>query len=226
MLRVTPVNVQVRHRITFAPPNYSIVTTEVAASLATRFAEVFNLKSTGIIFNQNSMSGQYLSFRYVLPNSPVRYIDALIGVDQAEVLFLNPLNVSELKEEFLKVWKAMLEKSKPKIAEHYFEATLHCTTEGVGAENFLDKLVSIQTMDREIHKGFSLTSKHSEISGEARIGLEVSTSLPDGLYLIFVCASKKKVENLAGLGDLIDKTIDIYRNLQPLAQIEVLEVTP
>lgn len=211
--------------MSFAPPNYSLATPEVAASLAGRFAEVFNLKSTGIIFNQNAMSTQYVSFRYIFPGDPIRYLDALIGVDQAEVFFLNPLNVSELTEGCLKVWKAMLEKSKPKIAEHYFEATLHCTTEGVSAKNFLDKFVSLQTTNKEIHKGFSLTSKHSEISGEARIGLEVSGSVPDGLYVTFACTSKKKVENSAGLVDLIDKTINIYRNLQPLAQIEVLEVT-
>jgi hypothetical protein len=223
ILRVTPVNVQVRYKATFSPPNYDLVTTEVAVALARKLAEIFNLKSSGIIFNQNSMSAQYLSFRHVLPNEPIRYLDALIGVDQAEVIFLNPATVSELREECLKVWNPIIEISKPSITEHYFEASVHSATEGVSAKDFLNKFVTIQPNALHIQKGFSLMVKCPEILGEARVGLEVSSSIPDGLYLVFGCTSKTKVKNTGSLQDLFDKTIGIYRRLQPLAHIEVLE---
>jgi hypothetical protein len=223
MLRVTPVNVQVRYKATFFPPNYDLVPTDVAVALARKLAETFNLKSSGIIFNQGAMSAQYVSFRYVLPTEPIRYLDALIGVDQSEVIFLNPATVSELREECLKVWKPIIEISKPSITEHYFEASLHSTTEGVSAKDFLNKLVTIQPNAMDIQKGFSLTVKYPEILGEARLGLELSSSIPDGLYLIFSCTSKTKLTNTGFLEDLFDKTIGIYRRLQTLAHVEVLE---
>lgn len=223
ILRVKPINVQVRYKATFSPPNYDLVTTEVAVVLARKLAETFNLKSSGIIFNQSAMSAQYLSFRYVLPSEPIRYLDALIGVDQGEVIFLNPATVSELGEQCFKVWKPIIEISKPSITEHYFEASVHSTTEGVSTEDFLNKFVAIQPNAMHIQKGFSLTVKCPEILGDARVGLEVSSSIPDGLYLVFGCTSKTKVENTGSLQDLFDKTIGIYRRLQPLAHIEVLE---
>lgn len=223
LLRVKPVNVQSRYKATFFPPNYNLVKTEVSIALAGSLAEVFNLKSSNIIFNQNTMSTQYLSFRYVLPNEPIRYLDGLIGVDQAEVVFLNPASVLELKDEFMKVWKAVIEKSKPSFLEHYVEATLHCTTEGFSAKEFLEKFVNVRTETIDVQKGFSLTVKHPEIFGEAKIGLEVSTAIPEGLYVVFGCVSKKKINDTGSLGNLIDTTISIYKKLQPLAHIEIVE---
>lgn len=223
LLRVKPVNVQTRYKTTFVPPNYNLVKVEVSIALAESLAEVFNLKSSNIIFNQNTMSTQYLSFRYVLPNEPIRYLDGSIGVDQAEVVFLNPANVLELRDEFMKVWKAVIEKSKPSFLEHHFKATLHCTTEGVSAKEFLEKFVNVRTEAIDVQKGFSLTVKHPEIFGEAKIGLEVSTAIPDGLYVVFGCVSKQKVKDSTSLGSLMDTTINVYRRLQPLAHIEVLE---
>lgn len=225
ILRVTPVNVQVRYKATFSPPNYDLVTTEVSVPLARKLAETFNLKSSGLIFNQSAMSAQYLSFRYVLPNEPIRYLDALVGADQAEVVFLNPASVSELREECVRVWKPIIEISKPSITEHYLEASLHSTTEGMSAKDFLNKFVAIEPNATDIHRGFSLTVKCPEILGEARLGLEVSSSIPDGLYLVFGCASKTKVKNTGSFQDLFDKTVSIYRRMQPLAHIEVLEAT-
>ena len=224
-LRVTPKNVQVRYRGSFFPPNYNLVMNEVAAGLAGKLAEIFGLKSANITFNQNAMSTQYLSFRYILPKEPIRYLDALIGVDQAEVVFLNPATVSELTEEYMKVWEVIIEKSKPRITEHYFEATLHSTTEGFSVKDFLNKFVNVKTRATDIQRGFSLTVKQPQIEGEARIGLEVSTSIPDGLYVIFGCVSKRRIDHATALGELFDTTIKIYRDIQELAQIEVLEAT-
>lgn len=223
VLQITPVNVQVRHRATFFPPKYGLVTTDTATALAEKLAEVFILKSSGIIFNQSAMSTQYLSLRYVLPYEPLRYLDVLIGVDQAEIIFLNPATASELKSECLKVWKVVMEKLKPSITEHYFEATSHCTSEGMSAAEFLNSFVNIQLNTSEIQKGFSLTTKQTGIDGEARISLEVSASVPNGLYLVFGCASKRRVDDAVSLENLIDAVIKLYRMLQPLAHIEVDE---
>jgi hypothetical protein len=62
VLKARPVNVQVKHRAGFAPPRYDLFNTEISASLAMKLAERFNLKSTGIIVNQNASSTNYLSF--------------------------------------------------------------------------------------------------------------------------------------------------------------------
>ena len=84
LLRATPVNIQVRHRGSFAPPRYDFFRTEVSASIAMKLAETYGLKSTGIVVNQNAASTHYLSFRYVLPGEPVlqrgpRDLDPALG---------------------------------------------------------------------------------------------------------------------------------------------------
>jgi hypothetical protein len=225
MLRGTPVNAQVRYRGSFAPANFSLVTNEVAAALAKKFSEVFGLRSANIVFNQNAMSTQYVSFRYILPKEPIRYFDALIGVDQTEVVFSNPGSASQMKEECLKVWEAVIEATKPSIAEHHFEVTVHSTVEGTSTSvrDFLNGLVNVAKDRSDISRGFSLIVKEPQLTGAARIGLEVSTEIPDGLYLAFGCVSKTRVENMRALGELFDAVIKIYGDIQALAQIEMLE---
>ena len=225
VLRAKPVNTQVRHRGSFFPPSYNLVTTDVSVLLAGKLAQTFNLKSTGIIVNQNAMSTQYLSLRYILPNDPIRYLDASIGVDQAEIVFLNPATVGELKGEVGRVWNAILESLKPNITENYFEATLHCVTEGLNVRKFLNDLVNIQLDVPGGHKGISLTTKVADIDAEAKISLDVSGSVPDGLYVVFACVSKKNAKDMVSLEHLFEVTINTYRRMQSLAHIELLEPT-
>lgn len=223
VLRAKPVNVQVRHRGSFVPPCYKLMTTDVSVSLAGKLAETFNLNSTGIIVNQNAMGTQYLSLRYILPNEPIRYLDVSIGVDQAEIVFINPATMGELKGELGRVWTAILQTYKPNITGHYFEATLHCVTEGLSVEEFLNKLVNVQLDGPGSHKGISLTTKVADIDAEARISLDVSGSVPDGLYVVFACASKRNAQDMVSVENLFEVTINTYRRMQRLAHIELLE---
>lgn len=225
ILRVKPVNVQARYRGSFSPPNYRLVVTESAASVASELAAEFNLKSTNMVFNQNTMGNQYLSFRYILPKQPIRFFDALIGVDQAEVVFSNPATISELREEYVKVLKPILEKSKPTITEHVFEATIHGTCEGAQVRDFLNRFVKFDSPPG-VEKGFSLTLKKPDTAGEVRIGLEVSTSITDGLYCSFAYLDRTKVGNLVSLNSVLDTAVNAYKESQRSAHIEILEALP
>ena len=126
VLRARPVNVQVKHRGAFVPPCYDLFKPDVGVSIAGKLAETFNLKSTGIIVNQNAASAQYLSFRYFLPGEPFRYLDGSIGLDQSEIVFSNPATMPELTGEIGKLWSLVFENLKPIVASNYVEATLHC----------------------------------------------------------------------------------------------------
>jgi hypothetical protein len=185
-------------------------------------AEAFNLRSSSIVFNQYSIGAQYLSFRYVPPSQPPRYFDAAIGVDQAEAVFTNPATVAELKREFLKIWTPVVEKSKAKIVEHYFEATLHGGTGSVGAKAFIDRFVKVDTpQGAGIDRGFSLTSKHHNTLEEARLGLEVSGVVADGLHVSFACLSRTIVEDVVNLQKVMDAALKTFKDLSSLAQVEV-----
>ena len=186
-------NVQVRQRGSFVPPRYDFFRTEVSASIAMKLAETYSLKSTGIVVNQNAASTHYLSFRYVLPGEPVRYFDVTIGIDQTEIVFANPATLAELTAEAAKIWKVLFETAQPNIASNYCEATLHCSTEG-STKDFLSKLVNIQLNAPGVQKGFSLSDEAAD--GAARIGLEVSNSIPDGLYVAFVHVSTGSVRDI------------------------------
>jgi hypothetical protein len=222
ILRAVPTNVQVRYRGVFVPPYYDFLKTDVGISLLGKFAEAYNLRSTAIAINQNAPSTQYLSFRHVLPGEPFRYLDVSLGIDQAEIVFFNPATVSELTNEIGKVWSVIFQHSGPTVMNHHFEATLHCDTEGLSTKDFLSKLVNVQS-DEVMQKGFSLTARPSDADGMARIALEVSESVPDGLYVFFIFVGKGTVRNMNSLTNLLQSTLITYRGMQTWAKIELLE---
>src|SRR3989338_1025351 len=221
VLKARPVNVQVKHRVAFVPPRYEIFKTDVSTSIAGKLAETYNLKSTGIIVNQNAASTQYLSFRYFLPGEPFRYLDASLGVDQTEIVFSNPATVAELVAEVGKVWSLVFEHLQPVITSNYIEATLHCQTDGLSTKAFLNDLVKVQSDVPGMHKGFSLTTNAVDTVG--RISLDVSDSVQDGLYVVFAYVSTASVQDMLSFGKLFDATLTAYRLLQGLAHVELVE---
>ena len=224
VLRAKPVNVQVKHRGAFVPPCYDLFKTDISVSIAGKLAETFNLKSTGLIVNQNAASTQYLSFRYFLSGEPFRYLDGSIGLDQAEIVFSNPATVAELMGEVGKVWSVVFENLQPIVASNYVEATLHCETDSLSTKAFLNDLVKVQS-DPELHKGFSLTVKAGGVDALARISLDVSESVQDGLYVVFAYVSRGSVRDMVSFKNLFDVALTSYRRLQTLAHIELVEPT-
>jgi hypothetical protein len=222
ILRAIPTNIQVRHRGSFAPPRYDFFRPEVGGAIATKLAETYRLKSTAIVVNQNAASTHYFSFRYVLPGEPVRYFDVSIGIDQIEILFFNPATVAELRAEVARLWKGIFEAVQPIIVSSYCEANLHCKTEG-STKHFLSERVNIQLNAAGLQKGFSLSL---EAPGEvARIGLEVSNSVSDGLYVVFVHINTGSVRDILSFEKTFDASLTMYRRLQSLADIELVEPT-
>jgi len=222
ILRAIPTNIQVRHRGSFAPPRYDFFRPEVGGAIATKLAETYRLKSTEIVVNQNAASTHYFSFRYVLPGEPVRYFDVSIGIDQIEILFFNPATVAELRAEVARLWKGIFEAVQPIIVSSYCEANLHCKTEG-STKHFLSERVNIQLNAPGLQKGFSLSL---EAPGEvARIGLEVSNSVSDGLYVVFVHINTGSVRDILSFEKTFDASLTMYRRLQSLADIELVEPT-
>lgn len=230
ILQIKPVNSQVRYRATLVPPNYNVVTTDVAAALAGELAEAFKLTSRDILFNQGTLSTSYLAFRYFVSVrsaniSQFSYLDVSIGADQVEILFVNPLSASVVKEEFLKVWKPLIDKIKPRITKHYFEISLDSSTEGASANKFLDQFVAIQfeVAPKLIGKGVSLTVEYPESGAQARISLENSNSIPEGLFMFITYTLQRIVTDMVSLGDVIESAIEVYRSLQPVVHIRVME---
>ena len=204
------------------PPCYELFKPDVTAPLARKLAETYNLKSTALLVNQNAASTQYLSFRHILKGEPFRYIDSAIGIDQIEITFSNPATISELKDEAGSLWNIVIESLQPSINENYFNATLHCESES-STKAFLNELVNIQTKSFDIRKGFSLWANASNAT--ARIGLEVSDFIPDGLFVVFEFFSKETVRNAAAFGELFEAALNMYRSMQTLANVDLVEPT-
>jgi hypothetical protein len=221
VLKARPVNVQVKHRAGFAPPRYDLFNTEVSASLAMKLAERFNLKSTGMIVNQNASSTNYISFRYFLPGEPVRFFDVSLGIDQAEIIFSNPATVPELMQEVEKIWSLIFESLAPSLNDNYFEAAVHCETDGASAKAFLNSRVTVQPNAAGMHKGFSVTNRTSD--AVSKLSLDVSEPVPDGLYVAFAYVSRGSVTEMASLVNVINLAVASYRSLQTIAQIELME---
>ena len=232
ILTAKPVNVQAKFRGQFIPPNYSLFRVEISTALAAKLAEIFGLQSVNIVINQSASSTQYLYFRYFFQGEPFRYMDVSIGIDQAEVVFFNPATIPELMTEFEKVWKIILESLSPSIRQTYFEATLHCEADGVGAKAFLNQTVQLpwdanQTVRvpsdiGEIHKGFSITSQQNS-SLSARLSFDLSGSVKDGLYVVFAYFSMATMADMIAFSQLCHSIVVSYRRLQDLGSVQILE---
>jgi hypothetical protein len=224
VLRARPRNVQFRHRGSCVPPCYELFKPDVNIPLARKLAETYELKSTDIVVNQQAASTHYVSFRYILTGDPFRYLDVAIGIDQIEVAFFNAANIAELIKEVGQVWKLLMEILKPAIKGNYFEVTIHCDSE-TSTKTFLNGRVEIDSLTSglDINKGFSVSTKVDKVHATARIGLEVSELIADGLYVTFGFVSKDIVHNAAAFTDLFNTTLVTYRFLQTLAHIELME---
>jgi hypothetical protein len=112
---------------------------------------------------------------------------------------------------------------RPTLGDNYLEATLHCETES-STKAFLNGFVNVAPKGTDdLKKGFSLTTKAG--NGIARIALETSDSIADGLYVMFALVSKESIQETAGLENLFKTSLNAYRTLQSLAQIEFMEPT-
>ena len=223
VLKARPVNVQVKHKAAFAPPRYDLFKVDVSVALASKLAEVYSLQSTNIIVNQTAASTQYLSFRYFLPGEPFRFFDARIGIDEAEIVFSNPATVTELSSEVGKLWRLIVETLHPVIKSSSLEASLHCETDGLSAKAFLNDLVSVQLSLPEAHKGFSITTKGIDVV--AKMSLDVSESVRDGLYVLFFYLSTEIIRELASFEKVFDAMLNSYRGLQSATRIQLMEPT-
>lgn len=221
MLTAKPVNVLVRYRSSFVPPKYDLYKLEISTPLATRLAETYNLKSTNIIVNQGAASTQYLYFRYFLQGEPFRYIDLYMGLDQMEVVFSNPATISELLEEFGRVFEIITETLAPVIKGTFFEATLHCEIENCGAQAFFDEMVSASADSAGVRKGFSVSTNFGEDA--AKLNLEISDFVPNGLYVIFTLVSRAIVSDAASRLQQFNSILAAYRKLQDIASVQILE---
>lgn len=211
-----------RHRGSFVPPCFELFKPDVSAPLARKLAETYDLRSTGIVVNQTAASTQYLSFRYVLSGDPFRYLDVAIGIDQMEIAFSNAATVPELIKEVSRVWNLVIEILHPTMKDNYFEATLHCECES-STKTFLDGLVDVPTNSIDINKGFLLSTKAEKVDATARLSLEVSEVISDGLYVTFGFFSKGTIRDLATLAELFNAVLNTYRSLQALAHVEIEE---
>jgi hypothetical protein len=220
MLRAKPVNVQVKHRGVFVPPRCELYKTDISATLAENLAAAYNLRSTALIINQNAASTQYISFRYFLTGEPFRFFDGSIGIDQSEVLFSNPATIEELRKEVSRFWRIINESLPKGIASSYFEANIQCDTEGVSTTKFLNDSVNVAN-DDQLQKGFSVTVRSRD--AVARIALEVSEPIRDGLYVVFAYAGNNPIGDIAALERSFNDILSAYRHLQTLAHIELVE---
>ena len=223
ILKARPVNVQVKHKGTFAPPLYDLFKLEISVALANKLAATYGLQSTNLIVNQNAASTQYLSFRHFLTGEPFRFFDARIGIDETEIVFSNPATVAELSSEVGKVWRLIIETLHPVVKSSYLEASLHCATDGWSAKALLDELVSVQLGMPEAHKGFSVTTKGIDVV--AKMTLDVSDSVRDGLYVVFAYLSTEIVRDLASIEKVFAAMLNSYHELQNVTHIQLLEPT-
>ena len=221
ILTAKPVNVLCRFRSFFVPPRYDLYKVEISSALATKLAEMYGLKSTDIIVNQGAAGNQYLSFRYFFQGEPFRHMDVFIGLDQAEIVFSNPATVAELTSEVGRALKNVMEALTPVVKGAFFEATLHCETEKPGAQAFFNEMVRASSDGPEMPKGVSFSMERGDDS--AKLNLEVSDSIPDGLYVVFAYFRKAVLPDIASFSGLFDSVLTVYRKLQSSASVQILE---
>lgn len=221
LLTAKPVNTQARYRFFFVPPKYDLYKVENSAALATKLAETYGLRAADIIVNQGTASTQYLSFRYFFQGEPFRHMDVLIGLDQTEIFFSNPATISELTSEAGRAVAIVLEALTPIVKGAYFEATLHCETDKAGAQAFFNEMIRAPSGGLGIPKGVSFSTQKGD--DFARLNLEVSDSVPNGLYVVFAFVTKAILSDVASFSGLFKAILEAYRKLQTSGSVQILE---
>lgn len=218
---------QVRYRLGTAP-NYQLASPGNVAQLAGRLAEIFNLKATSFNFNQNALSAQFLSFRYIfpfaapgIPLTQLPYLDVALGVDQVELLFSNPPSVQLVRETYLRTLEAIIAVSSPNITDHYLEASLHAPGDNVNIRQFFDNFVTIPTK-LPIEKGFAF-SLTLENNARAAMNLDTSILIKGGVFIFFTYTHSVNVKDLSSIDAIIDSAVGVYREFQSVANIEIEE---
>jgi hypothetical protein len=135
-------------------------------------------------------------------------------------LFSNPATIEELRKEVSRFWRIINESLPKGIASSYFEANIQCDTEGVSTTKFLNDSVNVAN-DDQLQKGFSVTVRSRD--AVARIALEVSEPIRDGLYVVFAYAGNNPIGDIAALERSFNDILSAYRHLQTLAHIELVE---
>lgn len=218
----------VRYRIGVSPPNYKLASPEIVAQVAGKLAEVFNLKSSGINFNQNALSTNFLSFRYFLPIdipgialAQIPYLDVAVGADQLELFFSNPPTVIAVRDTYLRVLDVIIGLSTPTITEHYLEASLHAPGDNVNVQKFFDEVVGISTK-LPLDKGFSFALT-LENNARAAMNLDTSIVIKGGVFIFFTYTAAQKVQDISSIGSIVESAVGIYREFQSIANIEIEE---
>src|SRR5207244_12211090 len=92
-------------------------------------------------------------------------------------------NVSELTSQIERERKNLMESLTPVVKGAYFEATLHCETDKPGAQAFFNEMLRTSSDGSVMPKGISFSMERGDDS--AKLNLEVSDSVSDGLYVLF-----------------------------------------
>jgi hypothetical protein len=148
-------------------------------------------------------------------------MDVLIGLDQMEIVFSNPATIPELMTEIGRVFSVVMERLRPIVKGCYFEANIHCETEKPGAQSFLNKMIRVTSDDSTTRKGATLITQFGNDS--AKLHLEVSDSIQDGLYVVFAFLSKADFRDVQSFSGLFSTLLEAYRKLQNMASVEILE---
>lgn len=226
-LHLRPSLGQVRYRMGTAP-NYQLASPGNVAHLAGRLAEIFSLKATSLNFNQNALSTQFLSFRYIfpfaapgIPLNQLPYLDVALGVDQVDMLFSNPPTVQVVRETYLRTLEAIIGVSSPTVTDHYLEASLHAPGDHVNIRQFFDSFVTIPT-SLPIEKGFSF-SLMLESNARAAMNLDTSILIKGGVFIFFTYTHSVNTKDVSSIAAIIDSAVAVYRQFQSVANIEIEE---
>jgi hypothetical protein len=110
----------------------------------------------------------------------------------------------------------------PMVHGAYFEATLHCETERPGAQAFFNEMIRGSVDSPEKPKGVSFSMQRGG-DDYAKLNLEVSDSVPDGLYVVFAFWKKADLPESASFLRMFESALTAYRKLQASASIRILE---
>ncbi len=228
-LHLKPAFGHVRYRMGTAP-NYQLAAQNNVAQLAATLAETFSLKANSFTFNQNALSTQFLSFRYVLPvEAPgvslaqFPYLDVMLGVDQVELVFSNPPTVQSLRETYLRTLTPMFSVAATNALDHYFEASFHAPSDIGTVQNFFDGVVKIPTkLPVETGFSFALTLGNN---ARAAMNLDRSAVLKGGIFIFFTYTLAQKASDISAIGEIMKSALHAYREFQSVANVQLDEPT-
>jgi hypothetical protein len=213
-------NIQVIYKAEFSPPIVEIALPQVQGPFIKNLCKEFDIKFKDLLFNNQAISSSLIIFRH---NYKQTYCDIMVGVDELQIINVNPPTEDDAWMITLKVMEALNDAIVLKFKRQSLFLNIQCESENVKYSEFIDD-INCFNGDEDggiiISKSASFTLKTPWHGSIMNISFERSAIITDGLFMQIQLIFDESLETYK---DIFKNTISLFKKeIEPLFNVKML----